>query len=131
MITIFGTLYSSKNSKRIIFRKGMKHPKVIKSKKSLESEPQLLLQLKSNIRKWNAMVMMSMKQKSVVYPLRVQFKIYRKTKARFDFCNIIQQISDQMVFAKYMPDDSADYFIPVFEPYEVDTKNPRTEIIIL
>jgi hypothetical protein len=35
------------------------------------------------------------------------------------------------VKAGYLPDDSAEYIIPVFEQYEVDKDNPRTVIRIV
>jgi len=65
------------------------------------------------------------------YPLRVSFKIYRETKRRFDYTNIIQGLLDAMVKADYLPDDSAEFIIPVFEKYEVDKNNPRTIISIV
>lgn len=128
MITIFGTLYSSKNSKQIFRNRKTGKSFIAKSNSSMKSEDGLLLQLKSNISRWRGMVMMKAINGG---PLRVQFKIYRKTMQRFDYVNIIQSLSDQMVKAGYLPDDSADYFIPVFEPYEIDKHNPRTEIKIL
>jgi len=135
VITIFGTLYSSKNSKQLFKNRGTGKMFIAKSNKSKGAESGLLIQLKSNIVEWAKMKhtkfigVQQLILKS--YPYRVQFKIYRKNKQRFDYVNIIQSLADQMVKAGYLPDDSADYFIPVFEPYEVDKQNPRCEITIL
>jgi Holliday junction resolvase RusA-like endonuclease len=126
MITIYGNLYSSKNSKRIAFNRKTKKSFIIKSEASLGSEKHIQLQLQSLKSAWLKMV-----GKNPSYPLAVSFKIYRKTKQRFDYVNIVQQIFDLMVKAGYLPDDSANYLIPVFAPYSVDSKNPRVEIRIV
>ena len=60
-----------------------------------------------------------------VWPIKLRIKIYRKTKREFDYNNIIQGLQDMLVEAGYLPDDSAKYLIPYFEPFEVDPKNPR------
>jgi len=65
------------------------------------------------------------------YPVRLQIKIYRRTHRRFDYINIVQNLLDAMVTAGWLPDDDALHVIPVFEPYEKDAANPRTEISIL
>lgn len=126
MIIIIGNLYSSKNHKRIVFNSRTKKPFLIKAKKTLEAEDGLLIQLQSKKSAWLKMV-----GKEPSYPLAVSFKIYRQTKQRFDYVNLVQSICDLMIKAGYLPDDSADYFIPVFSPYEVDKKNPRVEIRIV
>lgn len=132
MITIYGTLYSSKNHRQLFKNRSTGKMFIAKPKKAKDAEDGLMLQLKSNIRRWKKMQReRDPHLEGEHYPIRVSFKIYRKNKQRFDYVNIIQSLADQMVKAGYMPDDSADYFIPVFEPYEVDSKNPRTEIIIL
>lgn len=69
--------------------------------------------------------------KNASKPLKISFKIYRKTHRRFDYINIIQGLCDEMVRAGWLEDDDADNLIPVFEPYEVDKNNPRVEITVL
>lgn len=66
-----------------------------------------------------------------VLPLKIQFKIYRRTHGRFDYVNIVQGLLDAMVRADLIPDDDAKHIIPVFVPYEKDENNPRTEVTIL
>ena len=63
-------------------------------------------------------------------PLKVVFKIYRKTHRKFDYVNIIQGLQDLMVKCGWLPDDNADEIIPVFQPYDVDKNDPRVEIFI-
>jgi hypothetical protein len=65
------------------------------------------------------------------YPLRVCFKFKRDSKRRFDYCNAAQTAEDLMTEYKWMPDDSAEYLIPVFESYEIDRLNPGVIIKIL
>ena len=119
-ITIYGELYSSKNSKRIV-RFGNKTA-LIASKQYLASVKPIEQQLVLNRGKWLRM------SENVPSPLKIVFKIYRKTHRRFDYVNIIQGLQDLMVKCGWLIDDNADVMIPVFEPYEVDKNNPRVEI---
>jgi Holliday junction resolvase RusA-like endonuclease len=64
-------------------------------------------------------------------PLKIAFKIYRKTRRRFDYVNIIQSLLDLMVKHNWIIDDNADEILPVFWEYEVDKYNPRVEISIV
>ena len=120
MITIFGELYSSKNSKQIVKRGG--RPFLIASSAYLAHKKPIQQQLALNRYNW-------IKEKDgAVKPLKIEFKIYRKTKRRFDYVNIIQGLLDCMTECGWIEDDNADEVIPVFLPYEVDPKNPRVEI---
>ena len=125
-ITIYGELYSSKNSKRIVWNPKTKKPFLTKSVKALSSEKDLQVQLQANRAKWLKMV-----GENPSYPIAVLFKIYRRTHGRFDYCNVTMLLHDMMVKCGYMPDDSAKYFIPVFAPYEVDKQSPRVEMRII
>ena len=64
------------------------------------------------------------------YPLKVHLFIYRKTKRRFDYVNLVQNLFDCMQMAEWLPDDDADHLIPVFDGYSVDKGNPRVEISV-
>ena len=119
-ITIYGELYSSKNSKRIV-KFGNKMA-LIASKQYMASVKPIEQQLVLNRGKWLRM------SENVPSPLKIVFKIYRKTHRRFDYVNIIQGLQDLMVKCGWLIDDNADVMIPVFEPYEVDKNNPRVEI---
>ena len=133
MITIYGQLYSSKNHRQLFKNKSTGKMFIAKPQKAKAAEDGLMVQLKTNKQRWRMMIALKEKLFSPdgYYPLRVQFKIYRKNNQRFDYVNIVQSLADQMVKAGYLPDDNADYFIPVFVPYEVDASNPRCEIQIL
>ncbi len=67
----------------------------------------------------------------VSYPLYVEFKFVRSTRHRFDFCNACQGCEDIMVSNNWIKDDSADYLIPVFVPYEYDKNNPGVRIRLI
>lgn len=122
MITIYGELYSSKNSKRIV--KFGNRLALIASSQYLKSVKPIEQQLVLNKKNWFGMIDGEQK------PLKICFKIYRKTHRRFDYVNIIQGLQDLMVKCGWLPDDNADEIIPVFKPYEVDKNNPRVEIYI-
>lgn len=121
-ITIYGELYSSKNSKRIV--KFGNRLALIASEQYLNSVKPIEQQLVLNRGKWLSEV------KDLPKPLEVSFKIYRKTHRKFDYLNIFQGLADMMVKCGWMPDDNADEFLPVFLGYEVDKNNPRVEIFV-
>lgn len=123
MIIIFGELYSSKNSKRIVHFGN--RPALISSKAYLSSIKPIEQQLVLNRYKWLKEIENASK------PLYIGFKLYRKTKRRFDYANIIQGLQDLMVKCNWLVDDNADELIPVFFPYKVDKNNPRTEIFLI
>lgn len=118
-ITLYGELYSKKNSKRVFSRYGK--TVVLPSKVYEKSKPDFLWQLKDakNKKIWENLMA------KTKYPICLNIKIYRKTKRKFDYNNIIQGLQDILVEADYLPDDDADHLIPFFEPYDVDSKNPR------
>lgn len=64
------------------------------------------------------------------YPLYIQFTFVRSTKHSFDYCNACQTCEDIMK-GHWIPDDSADYIIPVFKPYEFDKQMPGVKIKLL
>lgn len=121
-ITIYGELHSSKNGKMIVNIKG--RPMLISKSSVRQAEKAIQQQLVLNKAKWLRIIEGSPK------PLEIVFKIYRQTKRRFDYVNIIQQLLDCMTACGLIPDDNADEMIPVFEPYEVDKNNPRVDIFL-
>ena len=110
MIVIYGELYSSKNSKRIV-KFGNKMA-LIPSKAYMSSIKPIETQLCLNRYKWLKEIENASK------PLKVGFKIYRKTKRMWDWLNIGQGIN---VYE----------YIPVFCGWEIDKNNPRTEIFLI
>ncbi len=127
-----GELYSSKNSKGVIAGGITKNGKVrripISSKAARRQAQQFAALLESNpgfkITWLNETALHEM-------PYRMQIKIFRGRAGRFDYNNIVQNLFDAMVKAELLPDDDADTLIPVYVPYEIDRKNPRTEIVFL
>lgn len=123
-ITLPIELHSSKNSKQIVTLKTGKKM-LINSIYARRQEKILDVLLPANKRIWEKM------KEGKTYPLRVGFFIYRQTKRRWDFINIIQGLADCMTRYGYWPDDNVEYFIPVFLGWAVDKKNPRVEMTIL
>lgn len=123
MIIIPVELYSSKNSRQV-FKLGNGRTILAKSSAAKQNEKDLNMLLSLHRYAWRKIT------EGQSYPLRVHFKIYRKTKRRFDYVNIIQNLLDCMVMSGWLPDDDADHILPVFEQYEVDKTNPRVELFI-
>lgn len=65
------------------------------------------------------------------FPLKISFYFKRETKRRFDYVNVAQLPLDLMVKYCWIPDDSADYVIPVFAGYEIDKTEPGVFINVL
>lgn len=125
MIVLPVELYSSKNGQQIIYSKSKQRLMVIKKAVARQQEYTLHTLLMANKREWVKMV------DGKKFPLKVGFYVYRKTRRRFDWCNIVQGLQDAMVKEGYLPDDNASYLTPVFLGWEVDSANPRCEICVL
>lgn len=125
MITLYGELYSSKNSRQVVNIRG--RTIVLKSKQCQRGEKEFAPQMEE-LR--DAFVSECESQLENRKPLKIAFKIYRKTRRRFDYVNIIQSLLDLMVKHNWIIDDNADEILPVFREYEVDKDNPRVEISI-
>lgn len=125
MIDIKGEIHSSKNSKRIFTNRRTGKPFITKSAASKRDETEIVAQLLEQLHVWRAAT------SGLPHPMCVGFAFRRKTKARFDYINIAQGICDAMVEANYLPDDSAEYLIPVFMPYVVDKHNPGCTLTII
>lgn len=124
-ITIPVELYSTKNGQQIIYSKKQQRLMVIKKVVAKRQESTLKVLLMANKRTWDKMV------EGKPYPLKVGFYIYRKTKRRWDWINILQGLQDAMVKANYLPDDNASYLTPYCLGWSVDKDNPRVEICVL
>jgi hypothetical protein len=126
-----GNLISSKNSRNVIPVKkpdGTVKRVPIKSKAAKDNEKALMSYF-SGDKAFRSAWLERIAQAG--FPVRLRVKIYRQTKARCDAGNITQNLFDCLVKSGLLPDDSMDYILPYYEPYEVDPKNPRTEINIV
>lgn len=121
-ITLSGELYSHKNSRRI-GKKWDGQAVLMKSKKAMAQAEDYAWQLAQYKTKQNWE-----KPSPLDYPIKLHFKIFRRTRARFDYVNVVQGVLDAMVKAGYLPDDDADHVIPVFDEYGIDKTDPRVEI---
>jgi Holliday junction resolvase RusA-like endonuclease len=126
MITIRGELHSSKNSRQI-WRDSTGKTRVVKSDKSKADEGVFLEQLTEQRQKWESMLAANPLKNAT---LHICFSIRRKTKRRFDYVNIVQGLCDAMVKAGYLVDDDAEHFLPSFDEYEIDPKNPGCDFWI-
>lgn len=124
-ITIPVELYSTKNGQQIIYSKKKQRLMVIKKLVAKRQESTLNLLLMANKRTWDKMI------EGKQFPLKVGFYIYRKTRRRWDWINILQGLQDAMVKANYLPDDNASYLTPYCLGWEVDKDKPRVEICVL
>lgn len=124
-ITLPIELHSSKNGQQIVYNKRLERMLVIKKKSAREQDNELKVLLMANKRAWDKMCT------DKEFPLKVGFYVYRQTKRRFDWVNIVQGLQDAMVKNGWLPDDSAIYLTPVFLGWDVDSKNPRVEITVL
>lgn len=120
MIKISGEIHSSKNSRQIHFNNRTKRPFVAKSTAAKDDEELLASQLADDgcKQEWKSMV------SGRDYPLYVNFHFVRKTRARWDFANLVQGIADALVKAGYLIDDDVEHFIPLYGGHHVDKKDP-------
>lgn len=123
-IILYTHLYSMKNSRTFTrLKNGMtilaKPGRVRKMEKDLDD------MLEKHKPMWVEMI------KDKKYPLKVGFYVYRKDKRRWDWQNIIQGLADAMTRAKYIEDDSAYFFTPVYLGWDIDKEHPRVEIRVL
>lgn len=116
-------LYSSKNSRQI-FRTKSGRTIIAKSNASKQNERDLCFLLNIYRKEWERLCT------GKKYPFKVHLFIYRKTKRRFDYVNLSQNLFDCMQMAEWLPDDDADHLIPVFDGYSVNKDNPRVEISV-
>lgn len=116
-----GELYSSKNSRQIVVA-GNGRRYVVKSDVAKSDEVSLcnkLLQIRDSF--------LAVAEKHSK-PYQLVFKIYRKTRRKFDYINIINNLCDCMVKVGLLNDDNANELLPIFETYEVSSEKPRVEI---
>lgn len=122
MITIYGNVPSSKNSKQLFKNKNTGKLFVAKSSLCLNYIKNTELQWIANKRSFD--IMFANKKK----PLKIKLKFFRDSKRKADYINLAQLPLDLMVKHKWIPDDNYTEIIPIFLPIEIDTKNPRLEI---
>ena len=125
MLTIYGTLYSKKNSKQIVTRG--RFPALISSKAYLQNVAPMQAQLMAAENKaiWEEMI------KGKPLPYKIHFTIYRKTERKSDYVNIVQGLLDEMQSSGYIADDDYAHVIPFFAETALCRDNPRVEIRLI
>lgn len=55
-------------------------------------------------------------------PLKIGFYLYRDSRRRYDFINVVQVLADLFVKVGYIEDDDTKHFIPIYQGEEIATK---------
>ena len=141
MIVIPGELISQKNSKRILYKTGMKTKSFSGKKASYKSKvPFIASSEAANKQRVNLVRIMKspeMKErwaretKGKEYPYIIYYRIFRRTSGTFDYINIVQGLFDAMTVAKWIPDDDKLHIRAIPQGWEKDSDNPRIEFKIL
>jgi hypothetical protein len=122
MITIYGNVPSSKNSKQLFKNRNTGKLFVAKSDLCLEYIKKTELQWIANKKMFDKMF------KGCKKPLEIRMKFIRDSKRKADYINLAQLPLDLMVKYEWIPDDNYNEVIPFFLPIEIDKTNPRLEI---
>ncbi len=69
--------------------------------------------------------------KDVEPPYKVEFTFVRQTKRKFDYLNLAQTVSDEMVKHRWILDDDFKNLIPYFGEVEFDKNNPGVIIKLI
>lgn len=123
-IVIEGELYSSKNHKQLVRNKATGRIYMLASKTAKEQEEVLCAELLRLKPQWLRLI------EGKQTPYKLHIFLYRQTKRRFDYINILQSCFDMMTRMGYWEDDNANIVAPQFDGYVVDKDNPRTEMWI-
>lgn len=57
------------------------------------------------------------------FPIKLHMYFVRDSKRKFDYVNACQLPLDLLVKSNLLPDDNADYVVPVFDGYHIDKQN--------
>ena len=115
-IIIFGQTIAKKNSQRII---KMGRRSAIRPSKAFDM--------------WAKDVVQELRLRPVwqgTYPVDLYMSFYRKTRAKFDFENMVSSIQDVLVKGGVLEDDSMIHVYPVIRGWAVDKYTPRCEVEI-
>lgn len=124
VITIYGNVPSSKNSKRIVHVKG--RTLVLMSKFAETYIRETAKQWMLNKPKFIHLI------KGKNKPYKIEFQFIRETKCRFDFVNLCQLPLDLMVKYSWITDDDYTNVIPVINPEVIfDKDNAGIKIKVL
>lgn len=128
-LTYHGTVYSKKNSKRIIYNPRTKRPMLISSKQAetQEDEMKLAFMRQANAHGWNLEIAPA---KHKIY--EVTMGIWQPDHRRRDLDNQATAILDALVKAEVLPDDDAEHVQDLHVvAMGVDKSDPRVFIEII
>lgn len=113
IVLIGKQLRSSKNSKTF----NSKTKRLFSTKLVTEYRKWVQPLLQSQRTKWDNMM------KNKQYPITLEIYLYRYTKRRADWCNLLQLLQDEMVKAGYILDDSIFHLTPMIKGFEIVPEN--------
>ncbi len=129
ILTYHGTVYSKKNSKRIIYNPRTKRPMLISSKQAeaQEDEMKLAFMRQANTHSWNVKIAPA---EDKFY--EVTIGIWQPNHRRRDLDNQATAILDALVKAGVLPDDDAEHVRDLHVvAMDVDKSDPRAVIEII
>ena len=125
-----GTVYSKKNSKRIITNWRTGKPSIISNKNAKNQEVQMAWELCGQAREqgwtcdWE-------EEKDHTPEFEIEIHIWHKDRRRRDLDNQATAILDALVAAQIIPDDSVEWLPRLTVQYRgIDKEDPRALIIV-
>lgn len=126
-----GTIYSKKNSKRIITNARTGRPQIISSGHAKDQELEMLWAFSDQLKKQGREIFEKDAKEYEGRVFEVDVTIYQPDRKRRDLDNQLTAILDGLVGAMALPDDSNKFLRKVSaEMGGVDKENPRAEITI-
>lgn len=109
IILIGKQLRSSKNSKTF----SSKNKRLYCTKLVREYKEWVRPLLQAQMKKWQKM------KEGKNKPFKLEIYLYRYTKRRADWCNLLQLLQDEIVNAGYINDDSIFHLTPIIKGFEI------------
>lgn len=118
-ITLQGQVPSQKNSKTIAYNRATRKPFIMSNQ---------------NVKDWQNIAALQLRQYQINEPLKgrqeLSIMFYVKDNRRRDLDNMLTTVQDALVKAGILEDDSWKYLKIGYIDAQLDTVNPRAEIIL-
>ena len=123
-----GTVYSKKNSKRIITNRRTGKPQIV-SNPNAKCQERIMAQLfGSQARRAKWVLYDEKAQKGEEF--EIEINVFQPDNRKRDLDNQITAILDGLVMARVIPDDSNEYVKRIVATSAIDKTNPHAQIII-
>ncbi len=121
-LVVLGNTPAQKNRKKIVWRRGMKQPRLVTEQPVKDWQRRAIIQLISQL---------PVAYKKPIQPVSIALIVFWDDKIRRDLDNAVNSIMDALVKAEVIADDSFKYVDCIDVQYGgVDKDNPRCEIYI-